>query len=259
MVADTAGISLLAGGIDIGTKADDLPVRRAFFDKAGYSGIMLSAAMGPWEAGSSEDPSAPCEKDWPNDFRSMQRIKADLETLRRNIMEDKGICAVGEIGLDYYWKYGTREKQLFIFESQMQLAHELNLPVLIHNREADTDTADVISRLCPPKSGIIHCFSGNEQLMHTALDNGFYISFAGNLTFKNAQNLRDRLKEVPLDRLLFETDSPYLTPVPHRGQPNRPDYVVHVYECASQVLGIPFEELATRVLQNFRTLFPSLG
>ena len=141
---------------------------------------------------------------------------------------------------------------MLLFEEQMKLASSIGAPVLIHDRDADADTTDVIGRFPLERGGIIHCFDGCFDLMHAALDNGYYISFAGNLTFKSNAALREALKDVPLDRLLFETDSPYLTPVPHRGKPNNPGFVLHTYECASQVLNIPLERLTELVLENFR-------
>ena len=231
------------GGIDIGCTSDDLPRRYELLKS--YSKIVLAGAMGPWELG---DNSTLC-----NSTLSMDEIDKRLAVLRDNLIQYKA-KVLGEIGLDYYWNYGTTETQKYIFESQLKMAQELKLPVSIHDRMADSDTIDEISRLTPPKAGIIHCFDGCEMLMKVALDLGYFISFAGNLTFKKNTELRDILKKVPRDRLLFETDAPYLTPVPHRGQPNTPLYVVHTYQCASEVLGVSLEALSSQVLENYQTL-----
>ena len=224
------------GGIDIGCTSDDLPRRYELLKS--YSKIVLAGAMGPWEL---------------DDGLSFSEIDKRLAVLQDNLIQYKA-KVLGEIGLDYYWNYGTTETQKYLFESQLKMAQELKLPVSIHDRMADSDTIDEISRLTPPKAGIIHCFDGCEMLMKVALDLGYFISFAGNLTFKKNTELRDILKKVPRDRLLFETDAPYLTPVPHRGQPNTPLYVVHTYQCASEVLGISLEELSSQVLENYQAL-----
>lgn len=240
------------GGIDIGTVHDDLPERRKLLEP--YPGILLSAAMGPWEAGASETRQDTADPGFIfNEPKSMACIAEELEILRGN-MDRYSPRFIGEIGLDYYWEYGTHEKQEFIFRTQMRWAEERGLCVLIHNREADEDTERMIREEGPSKGGVIHCFSGEGKLMKTALDHGYYISFAGNLTYRRNQNLRDMLKAVPSDRLLLETDSPYLTPVPHRGKPNNPGFVRNVYECASQVLGLDITTLAEQVKTNFDSL-----
>ena len=238
------------GGIDIGCTHDDLPERGRSLEK--YPQILLAAAMGPWEAGASETRGADPDFQY-NTVKSTEQILAELDILRSNIEACKP-SFIGEIGLDYYWDYGTHEKQKLIFETQMKWATEKGKCVLIHDRDADDDIIDAIKRLGPDKGGVIHCFDGCERLMDTALDHGYYISFAGNLTFKKNEDLRRLLPKVPADRLLLETDSPYLTPVPLRGQTNSPEYIVHTYRCASQVLGMDEDELAERVVENFRNL-----
>lgn len=235
------------GGIDAGCTHDDIEGRIGLLKD--FPLVHVAAAMGPWEAGANEETPIDIEEG----FKSFETIQAQLDILKSNV-KTYNIGIIGEIGLDYYWKYGTREKQLLLFEEQMKLASTIGAPVLIHDRDADADTLDVIKRFPLQRAGIIHCFDGCLDLMDTALDNGYCISFAGNLTFKSNAALRDALKKVPLDRLLFETDSPYLTPVPHRGKPNNPGFVLHTYECASQVLDIPLERLKELVLENFKRL-----
>lgn len=238
------------GGIDIGCTHDDLPRRAELLSP--YPKILLAGAMGPWEAGRNE--KNPPDPDFRYaEIKSFEKIGAELECLRENLKKYKA-SFIGEIGLDYYWSYGTPEKQRFIFESQMKTANETGKAVLIHNREADEDTAEIIKRCGPEKGGVIHCFNGSETLMNNALECGYYISFAGNLTFKSNQNLRTMLKRIPLDRLLLETDSPYLAPVPERGKPNCPEYVKYTYECAALTLGLSLEKLTERVAENFKEL-----
>ena len=238
------------GGIDIGCTHDDLPSRRLSLEK--YPHILLAAAMGPWEAGASETRGTDPDFEYST-IKSTDQILGELAILRSNI-ETYSPSFIGEIGLDYYWDYGSHEKQKLIFETQMKLASELGKCVLIHDRDADEDIIDAIRRLGPDKGGVIHCFDGCESLMDAALDNGYYISFAGNLTFKKNEDLRLLLRKVPLDRLLLETDSPYLTPVPLRGRTNSPEYIVNTYRCAAQVLGMDENELSERIIGNFRNL-----
>ncbi len=248
------------GGLDIGCTSDDLP-RRYNLLKA-FPKLCLAGAMGPWEldeptkGSNSKDSNtkdANSKDSNSKDSLSYEEINSRLQTLKQNLLTYHA-KVLGEIGLDYYWNYGTVDKQIYLFEAQLKLAAELKLPVAIHERMSQTDTIATISRLTPPKAGIIHCFDGYLPLMEKALDLGYYISFAGNLTYKKNQDLREALTRVPLDRLLFETDAPYLTPVPHRGKPNTPRYVVHTYQCAAQVLNLPLEVLATQVRQNFAAL-----
>ena len=238
------------GGIDIGCTHDDLPQRAQLLKP--YPQVLLSAAMGPWEAGASEERGADPDFEY-SEIKSTEQILGELEILRNNIELYKP-SFIGEIGLDYYWDYGTHDKQKLIFETQMKWASEMGLCVLIHDRDADEDVIDTIRRLGPEKGGVIHCFDGNENLMRTALEHGYFISFAGNLTFKRNTELRRLIKEVPSDRLLLETDSPYLTPVPLRGRTNSPEFVIHTYYCAAELLGTDVDELSERISENFRNL-----
>lgn len=235
-----------AGGIDAGCMHDDIGKRAMMLND--FPLVHIAGAMGPWEAGANEG-QHPMDVD--EGYKSMDDLQRQLDLLKASIASN-GVGIVGEIGLDYYWDYGTHEKQLFLFMEQMKLASSIGAPVLIHDRDADDDTIDVIREVMVPKGGIIHCFDGNPRLMEAALDNGYYISFAGNLTFKSNVQLRESLKNVPLDRVLFETDSPYLTPAPHRGKPNNPGFVIHTYECASNVLGVSLQQLKEQVLCNFK-------
>lgn len=239
-----------AGGIDIGCTHDDLPGRSRLLEK--YPEILLAGAMGPWEAGRSE--TKPPEPEFVySEVKSIPQIESELGILRANLDRYKARF-IGEIGLDYYWDYGTHEKQNLIFETQMKWANELGLKVLIHDRDADEDVIEVIKRLGPTEGGVIHCFDGNGALMETALERGYYISFAGNLTYKNNVQLREMLKKVPRGRLLLETDSPYLSPVPLRGRPNCPEHIIHTYRCAAEVLDIDFGKLKDIIIENYRAL-----
>ena len=145
----------------------------------------------------------------------------------------KKVIAWGEIGLDFHYDNSPREVQIDVFQWQLRLARELTLPVIIHTREAETETADILNSHWADSKlpGIMHCFSGSAELAEKAIELGFSISFSGIVTFKKAEELRAVAKRVPLDRLLIETDCPYLAPIPYRGKRNEPAYVVEVARC----------------------------
>jgi TatD DNase family protein len=163
------------------------------------------------------------------------------------------VVAIGEIGLDYYYEHSPRGIQKEVLIWQMELAYELKLPIIIHCRDAWADLHEVVETHWKPTGlgGILHCFSGSREDARTFLDWGFLISVAGNLTFKKAENLREVAREVPLDRLLTETDCPYLAPVPYRGTRNEPAYVREVAQELARLRDLTEEEIGRRVIQNF--------
>jgi TatD DNase family protein len=178
----------------------------------------------------------------------------------RKLAADKKIVAYGEIGLDYHYNNSPPEEQRRRFREQVSLAKELRLPLVIHTREAQEDTIRIlIEEGASEVGGVLHCFSGDAWLAKDALDLGFYLSFSGILTFQNATMLRDIAKTVPADRLLIETDCPYLTPVPHRGKRNEPAFVKYVADqLASLLPGDPrrsSEDIARLTSENARRLF----
>jgi TatD DNase family protein len=161
----------------------------------------------------------------------VKHIDADCYDELRRLAQHEKVRAYGEIGLDYHYNHSSPEEQRNRFREQIQLARELKLPVIIHTREAQTDTVRILQEERASEiGGVFHCFSGDAWLAKDALDLGFYLSFSGILTFQNATTLREIAKTVPTDRLLIETDCPYLSPVPHRGKRNEPAYVRHVAE-----------------------------
>ncbi len=171
------------------------------------------------------------------------------------------VIAWGEIGLDYHYDHSPRDVQQQVFRRQISVAKALRLPVIIHSRAADDDTVEILceefataGRESKPP-GIMHCFGGTPKMAEALLKVGFYISFAGNVTFKNAENLRESALSVPLDRLLIETDCPYLTPVPFRGKRNEPQMVVHTAEFLGGLYGVVTEEIARRTTRNFFEFF----
>jgi TatD DNase family protein len=164
--------------------------------------------------------------------------------------------AIGEIGLDYHYDYSPKDVQQLVFRCQLRLAVELDRPVVIHTREADEDTIALLTEEGQGRlRGVLHCFTGTALLRDAALALGFYISLAGIVTFPKAADLREVSRAVPLDRLLAETDSPFLAPVPYRGKKNEPAYVARVLDALSEMHQAPPGELARRTTSNFHTLF----
>jgi TatD DNase family protein len=178
------------------------------------------------------------------------------EVVRAQIARTPSARAVGEIGLDYHYDYSPRDVQIAVFRGQLRLARELQLPVVIHTREADADTIDLLRQEGEGEiRGVLHCFTGTATLAADALALGFYISLAGIVTFPKAGELRDVVREIPLERLLIETDSPFLAPVPHRGTRNEPARVVHTAEALAALKGTTLPELDRITTANFHTLF----
>ena len=177
--------------------------------------------------------------------------------LKELVRSSKKVIAWGEIGLDYYYDHSPRDVQREVFVRQIRTARELGLPIIIHSRDADDETVEILTRECSYNGfrGIMHCFGGTAAMAEALMPLGFYISFAGNVTFKKADNLRDAARVVPLDRLLIETDCPFLTPVPFRGKRNEPAYVAHTAAFLADFYGVALEDLARQTTQNFLELF----
>lgn len=172
----------------------------------------------------------------------------------RTLATGKRVVAIGEIGLDNHWDHAPKADQLASLECQLDLATELDLPAIIHCREAYDELYDVFASRPLPQV-VLHCFSGNESHMRRGLDIGAYFGFDGPLTYKNAQRTRDLVAGLPRDRVLIETDSPFLTPVPHRGKPNRPAFVALVNAMLAQIWGISAEESAAITWSNAERAF----
>jgi TatD DNase family protein len=172
------------------------------------------------------------------------------------VLATPGARAIGEIDLDYHYDFSPRDVQEAVFRAQLQLARELDRPVVIHTREADEDTLRVLHEEGGGAlRGVLHCFTGTQALADAALALGFYISLAGIVTFPKAHALRDTARRVPLDRLLTETDSPFLAPVPHRGKRNEPAHVSRVVAALAELHGISADDMAARTAANFHRLF----
>ncbi len=178
------------------------------------------------------------------------------ETIRANAA-DARILAVGEIGLDYYYDHADRSVQRLVFEQQLQTAVELDLPVIIHTRDADTDTRDILRNYSASLSrkGVIHSFTSSMELAEFCLAEGFMLGFNGIITFNRAENVRQVVAATPVEQILLETDSPYLTPVPYRGRPNAPYFLPFIAETMAAIKELDVDELLRHVYSNSRSLF----
>ncbi len=191
----------------------------------------------------------------PHDARLFDERAA--ERIARLVESSPRVIAWGEIGLDYHYDHSPRDVQREVFVGQLRMARDAGLPVIIHSREADQDTVDILKTesggVAP--GGVMHCFGGSLGMAESVLELGLMISFAGNVTFKKAENLREVARHVPLDRLLIETDCPYLTPVPFRGRRNEPARVVEVARCLAELYGVEPEEIGRVTSNNFQRFF----
>lgn len=170
--------------------------------------------------------------------------------------QDPKVVAIGETGLDYHYTPETKALQQSLFVQQIEIANKLNKPLIIHSRSARQDTMDILEQHNAEKcGGVLHCFTEDWAMAKRALDIGFYISISGIITFRNAEELREVVRKVPLDRLLVETDSPYLAPIPYRGKPNQPAYVRETCEYVATLKGVSMEELARITTENVQHLF----
>ncbi|MDK2801295.1 MAG: TatD DNase family protein [Clostridiales bacterium] len=179
----------------------------------------------------------------------------DMQLLM-HLSKHSKVVAIGEIGLDYYYDHSPREEQKYWFRRQIQLAKQLNLPVIIHNRDAHADSMEIIqAEDISTIGGVIHCFSGSWEMAKKLIAMGIYISIAGPITFKNAVKSVEVVKNLPMDKILIETDSPYLTPVPYRGKRNDSSYIKYVAEKIAEIKGLTVKEVAQKTMENAKRLF----
>jgi TatD DNase family protein len=202
-----------------------------------WPGLRFAVGIHPHQAGRFTAPAA-----------------ESVATVRGAITGTPRACAVGEIGLDYHYDLSPRAVQRELFAAQAALAVEMELPVVVHTREAEADTRAILENARGLR-GVLHCFTGTEQMARWAVDAGFHVSFAGIVTFANASALREVARDVPLDRLLVETDCPYLAPIPHRGQRNEPAYVMEVGRVIADLKQVTPAEFDQAVTENFVRLF----
>ena len=185
-------------------------------------------------------------------------VKDWNDNIRNKIIEyakNPKIVAIGEIGLDYYWDKSFNELQKEIFIKQIKLANELNLPISIHDRDAHKDTFDILKEYNKSSKVVMHCFSGSVEFAKECIKEGFYIALGGVVTFKNAIKTKEVAKAIPLEKLLLETDAPYLTPVPFRGKENQPAYIKYVAEEIAQIREISFEKIDEITTKNACEVF----
>ena len=232
--------------LNVGTgdpRTDDL--RRAVAVAERYDGVYASVGVHPHDAKLYDDAA---------------------EEHLIDLAKSPKVIAWGEIGLDHYYDHSPRDVQREVFVRQIRTAKRLGLPVIIHSRDADDETVEILTEECRqetladkdvrvPSVGIMHCFGGTPEIAEKLMDVGFMISFAGNVTFKKAENLRESARVVPMDRLLIETDCPFLTPVPFRGKRNEPSYVAHTAQFLADMYGIPVPKLAEATTRNFLRFF----
>ena len=177
-----------------------------------------------------------------------------IQTIEQSVRLPR-VVAIGEIGLDYYRKFGDKKSQIELFITQLDLAAKLNLPVIIHNREAGKDVLDILRDRLPPRGGVLHCYSENAEYAKKALDLNLYFSFAGNLTYRNAKNLHETIEVLPVDRILIESESPFMVPADYRGKRNMPKYLPITARFLAEMLGMNEEELAAALWENSNRFF----
>ena len=185
----------------------------------------------------------------PNDIEEIDYDKIKKLALNKNVV------GIGEIGLDFYWNKENKNLQKQVFINQINIANELNLPIIIHSREAVIDTLEILKTNNVNKKGIFHCCPLNIELIKEAIKLGYYISFSGNITFKNSKNAYDCVKYVPLEKILIETDSPYMTPEPYRGKRNNPSLVYYVAKKVAEIKEVSLEEIAKITYNNTKNIF----
>lgn len=192
----------------------------------------------------------------PHDAKSATEVEYNKISGRAHLPK---MVAVGEIGLDYHYNNSPRDVQIAVFEKQLQIAVDQKLPVVIHTREADEDTQSILKNFSGKVKGVIHSFTSSKELAEFVLSEGFFIGFNGIITFKNALNVQEVVKITPVEQILFETDSPFLTPVPHRGKENAPYYLPFIVSKVAELKGMDEAALKPLVYQNSLKCFPKLA
>ncbi|MDP4527237.1 TatD family hydrolase [Bacillus halotolerans] len=186
---------------------------------------------------------------------AIDMTEEDLAWIKELSVHEK-VVAIGEMGLDYHWDKSPKDVQKEVFRKQIALAKEVNLPIIIHNRDATEDVVTILKEEGADEvGGIMHCFTGSIEVARECMKMNFYLSFGGPVTFKNAKKPKEVVKEIPNDRLLIETDCPFLTPTPFRGKRNEPSYVKYVAEQIAELRGTTFEEIASITTENAKRLF----
>jgi len=189
----------------------------------------------------------------PHDASALTEALEDR--IRKLAQEEKKLVAIGETGLDYHYMYSPVEVQQQVFRKQLRLAEELNLPVVMHSREAETDTLKILKDIPVKSLGVAHSFTSSFEMARTLVEMGWYLGINGIVTFKNAEDLREVVRWLPLDKLLLETDSPFLAPIPFRGKPNKPAHIPAIATFIAELRDISLQELAEQTSENAQRLF----
>ena len=195
----------------------------------------------------------------PHEAKKHKDIKAENIVIK--IKKNKKIIGIGESGLDFYYNHSEKKDQINLFLEHIEASQKTNLPIIVHTRSAENETFEILQKAVKRNNLkiLIHCFTGSKDFAFKLLDLGAYISASGVVTFKKSLDLANTFKEIPIDRLLVETDSPYLAPEPLRGKPNEPSYIIHTVKFLSELKKIPYESLSNTTSQNFFTLFGNLN
>lgn len=188
----------------------------------------------------------------PHESKKMK--EAEFSHLEEMLANPKNV-ALGEVGLDYYYQHSSKEEQKKAFREQLDLASKYNLPIIIHDRDAHYDTMKILTEKAKNRMVVLHCFSGDRDMAQWCVKNGYYLGIGGVVTFKNARELVDIVKEIPLRSILLETDSPFLTPVPFRGKPNEPKYIPIIAKKIAEIKGEKIEEVAKITMENAENFF----
>jgi len=233
--AKDAGVAAM---LTIGTgNPHDGEIARAVETAEKYENVFASVGVHPHDARTYDD-------------------KAESHLIE--LAKHEKVVAWGEIGLDFFYDHSPRDIQIEVFRRQIKMAKSLSLPIIIHSRDADVETVEVLREECSQtdfRGGIMHCFGGTAAMAKDLMEIGFLISFAGNVTFKKAENLRDAARVVPLEKLLIETDCPFLAPVPVRGKRNEPAFVVYTAQFLADFYNVEVEKLARQTTENFTKFF----
>ena len=252
--------------IDAHAHLDGYADRDGVIARARAAGIIHVVAVGQWREGAgmagAQDAIALAKTDrsffsatagiHPHD--AARATDADFADLRRMCC-DRDVTAVGECGLDFHYDRSPRDAQRSVFLRQIRLARELGKPLVVHTREADVETAEILRAELGPDGGVIHCFSSDWTAAQRYLALGLYLSFSGILTFRNAEAVRDAAARAPIDRVLVETDCPFLAPAPHRGKRNEPAYVKEVARQIGELRGLSTDDVGAQTSQNFYRFF----
>tara|TARA_E500000178_G_C16982775_1_gene736645 strand:- start:773 stop:1549 length:777 start_codon:yes stop_codon:yes gene_type:complete len=195
----------------------------------------------------------------PHEAKLHQHIKSDY--IINKVNQNKKIIGIGETGLDFYYNHSEKKDQIYSFEEHISAAQEKNLPLIVHTRSAEKETLQILEKYSKKKETkiLIHCFTGSREFAFKLLNLGAYISASGVVTFKKSQDLANTFKDIPNEKILVETDAPYLSPVPLRGKPNEPSYIIHTVKFLSKIKNLSFDEFSKVTTNNFFNLFGKLN